>query len=51
MRAQFYMQLIIEHVSKRFGNLVAVNDCSIALEKDGIYGLIGPERLGEDDSL
>src|SRR5579864_6463004 len=41
------MQLIIEHVSKRFGNLVAVNDCSIALEKDGIYGLIGPNGSGK----
>jgi ABC-type branched-subunit amino acid transport system ATPase component len=43
----FCMQLIIEHVSKRFGNLVAVNDCSIALEKDGIYGLIGPNGSGK----
>jgi len=41
------MRLIIEHVSKRFGNLVAVNDCSIALEKDGIYGLIGPNGSGK----
>ena len=41
------MQLIIDHVTKRFGNLVAVNDCSIALEKDGIYGLIGPNGSGK----
>ncbi|MDA4112280.1 MAG: ABC transporter ATP-binding protein [Thaumarchaeota archaeon] len=41
------MRLAIEHVSKRFGNLVAVNDCSITLEKDGIYGLIGPNGSGK----
>jgi ABC-type branched-subunit amino acid transport system ATPase component len=41
------MRLVIEHVSKRFGNLVAVNDCSILLEKDGIYGLIGPNGSGK----
>jgi ABC-type branched-subunit amino acid transport system ATPase component len=39
--------LIIDHVSKHFGNLIAVNDCSIALEKDGIYGLIGPNGSGK----
>jgi branched-chain amino acid transport system ATP-binding protein len=41
------LRLIIDHISKRFGNLVAVNDCSIVLEKDGIYGLIGPNGSGK----
>jgi ABC-type branched-subunit amino acid transport system ATPase component len=41
------LQLIIDHLTKRFGNLVAVNDCSITLEKDGIYGLIGPNGSGK----
>jgi ABC-type branched-subunit amino acid transport system ATPase component len=41
------MRLVIDHVTKKFGNLVAVNDCSISLEKDGIFGLIGPNGSGK----
>jgi len=41
------MHLLIDGVTKRFGNLSAVNDCSISLERDGIYGLIGPNGSGK----
>ena len=41
------MHLLIDGVTKRFGNLSAVNDCSILLERDGIYGLIGPNGSGK----
>jgi branched-chain amino acid transport system ATP-binding protein len=41
------MHLLIDGVTKRFGNLSAVNDCSILLESDGIYGLIGPNGSGK----
>ena len=41
------MKLSIEHVTKRFGNLVAVDDCSLELGKDAIYGLIGPNGSGK----
>ena len=41
------MHLLIDCVTKRFGNLSAVNDCSILLESDGIYGLIGPNGSGK----
>lgn len=41
------MKLSIEHVTKKFGNLAAVNDCSLSLDRDGIYGLIGPNGSGK----
>jgi len=41
------MHLLIDGVTKRFGNLSAVNNCSILLESDGIYGLIGPNGSGK----
>jgi ABC-type branched-subunit amino acid transport system ATPase component len=41
------MHLLIDGVTKRFGNLSAVNNCSILLERDGIYGLIGPNGSGK----
>ena len=40
------MRLAINNVVKKFGNLAAVNDCSIELDKDGIYGLAGPNGSG-----
>lgn len=41
------MRLAINNVVKKFGNLAAVNDCSIELDKDGIYGLVGPNGSGK----
>lgn len=39
--------LSVEHVSKRFGGLQAVNDCSFELHADTVTGLIGPNGAGK----
>ncbi len=39
--------LEVAEVTKRFGGVVAVNRCSIALEASRIYGLIGPNGSGK----
>ncbi len=41
------MILSVEHVSKRFGGLQAVNDCSFELHADTVTGLIGPNGAGK----
>lgn len=41
------MHLAINNVVKMFGNLAAVDDCSLDLNKDGIYGLVGPNGSGK----
>ena len=37
----------LEHVTKRFGGLVAVNDYSGVIEENAIVGLIGPNGAGK----
>jgi len=39
--------LKVEHLEKRFGGLVAVDDCSFELEAGHITGLIGPNGAGK----
>ncbi len=39
--------LEVSGVTKRFGGVTAVSDCSIALRAGGIYGLIGPNGSGK----
>jgi len=39
--------LAIQNVSKSFGGVVAVKDCSIILEPNKVYGLIGPNGSGK----
>jgi branched-chain amino acid transport system ATP-binding protein len=39
--------LNVEHLTMKFGGLVAVNDFDLALEKNEIVGLIGPNGAGK----
>src|ERR1700730_9017012 len=39
--------LVIEHLTHRFGGLVAVNDCSWSLRKGVVTALIGPNGAGK----
>ncbi|MFJ8530388.1 ABC transporter ATP-binding protein [Bacillus sp. NPDC094106] len=40
------MELIIDHVTKKYGEKVALNDCSLHL-KPGVLGLLGPNGAGK----
>lgn len=43
--------LQIEHLSKHFGGLKAVNDFSITVEKGEIHALIGPNGARQNDAV
>lgn len=43
--------ITFEHVTKRYGKDLALNDVSFTLEKGKIYGLLGPNGSGKSTSL
>ncbi len=36
-----------EHVTKRYGDITAVNDISLSIEQEEIFGLVGPNGAGK----
>jgi ABC-type branched-subunit amino acid transport system ATPase component len=41
------LELSVSGVTKRFGSLIAVNDCSLRVPSDRIFALIGPNGSGK----
>ncbi|GAB4158945.1 MAG: hypothetical protein Tsb009_36200 [Planctomycetaceae bacterium] len=39
--------ICVDHISRRFGELVAVNDVSFDVERGAIFGLLGPNGSGK----
>src|SRR5437588_1833664 len=40
-----------EHLSRRFGSLVAVRDVSLSVEKGEIFGVLGPNGAGKSTTI
>lgn len=41
----------LQHVTKSFGDLVAVNDVSFTARKGGVFGLLGPNGAGKSTTI
>lgn len=39
--------VVLENVTKRFGDLTAVNDVSLEIQPGEIFGIIGPNGAGK----
>jgi ABC-type multidrug transport system ATPase subunit len=50
---QLYMEKVLEinHLTKRFGRLTAVDNLSFSVEKGNVYGLLGPNGSGKSTTL
>ena len=40
------MSLVVEHLSKKFGDHVAVEDLSFSIEKPGVFAFLGTNGAG-----
>lgn len=43
--------LLVEHLSRSFGDIRAVNDVSLTVQPGQIYGLVGPDGAGKTTTL
>jgi ABC-2 type transport system ATP-binding protein len=43
--------LIVDHVTKRFGDFTAVNDLSLQVHRGRVFGLIGPNGAGKTTTI
>src|ERR1700686_3981731 len=41
----------VEHLVKRYGDLVAVNDISLSIDEGEIFGIIGPNGAGKTTAV
>ena len=39
--------IVVDHVSKHFGGIKAVNDCSFTVAPGSVTGVIGPNGAGK----
>jgi ABC-2 type transport system ATP-binding protein len=43
--------LTVDRVSKRFGDLVALDECSLSVERGNIVGFLGPNGAGKTTTM